>query len=290
MDHGQHFTFCCLGRHSDLNSHFKNLNTSNTFLTLGEPHKPKHTLSTLSSKHDSMCHRKICIGQKIITQNPEFTSQGILRFQRVPSYHYGLFWTVSHIPMKNPDIWNFHSSLTTNSGNLIWYFRSPLYAIVSNMTHFLIPFGVREKKWLVLNYVSPVLMQNLNIWNFHSSLALNNGKLVWYCKSLWYAIVSNMTHFYILFGMREKMAFVELCVSPVLTQNEDIWNFYGSLTLNNGKLIWYFRSPWYAIVSNRLIFSFCLAWEKNCLFWTMDFTCTKARSKHLEFLHLIDFE
>ena len=41
-----------------------------------------------------------------------------------------------------------------------------------------------------------------------------------------------MTQFYILFGMREIMAFVELCVSAVLTQNlgmEDIWNFYSSL-------------------------------------------------------------
>ena len=56
MDHGQHFTFCCLG-HSDLNCHFKNLNTSNTSLTLGEPYKPKYTLSAMSSKHDSMCHR-----------------------------------------------------------------------------------------------------------------------------------------------------------------------------------------------------------------------------------------
>ena len=62
-------TFCCLG-HSDVNSHFKNFNTLNTSLTLGEPHKLKHTLSTLSSKHDSMCHRKTCIGQKIITENP----------------------------------------------------------------------------------------------------------------------------------------------------------------------------------------------------------------------------
>ena len=69
MDHGQHFTFCCFGL-SDLNSHFKNLDTSSPSLTLGEPHKPKHTLSILSSKHDSMCHGKICIGQKIITQNP----------------------------------------------------------------------------------------------------------------------------------------------------------------------------------------------------------------------------
>ena len=72
MDHGQHFTFCCLG-HSDLNSHFKNLNTSNIVLTLGEPLKPKHTLSTLSSKHDFICHGKVCIGQRIITQNPELT-------------------------------------------------------------------------------------------------------------------------------------------------------------------------------------------------------------------------
>ena len=90
MDHGQHSAFCCLG-HSDLNSHFKNLNTSNTSLTLGEPQKPKHTLSTLSSKHDSMCHRKICIVQKFVTENPEFTWQGIPSFQRVPSDHCGIF-------------------------------------------------------------------------------------------------------------------------------------------------------------------------------------------------------
>ena len=72
---------------------------------------------------------------------------------------------------------------------------------------------------------------------FSQLTGLNNRKLVWYFKSLWYAVVSNMTHFYILFGMREKMPFLEQCVSPVLTQNQDIWNFYGSLTLNNGKLI-----------------------------------------------------
>ena len=64
-------TFCCLG-HSDVNSN------SNTSLTLGEPHKLKHTLSTLSSKHDSMCHRKTCVGQKFISENPgrEFQVSG----------------------------------------------------------------------------------------------------------------------------------------------------------------------------------------------------------------------
>ena len=80
-------------------------------------------------------------------------------------------------------------------------------------------------------------MQNLDISKFHSSLDKNNGKLVWYFKSLWYAIVSNMTHCYILFGMKEKMVSFELCVSPVLTQNQDFWNFHGSQTLNNGKII-----------------------------------------------------
>ena len=55
-------------------------------------------------------------------------------------------------------------------------------------------------------------------------------------ESLWYATVANMTHFFILFGMRKKMACFELCVSSVLTQNEDIWNFHSSLTLNKGKL------------------------------------------------------
>ena len=83
----------------------------------------------------------------------------------------------------------------------------------------------------------PIPMKNPDIWNFHSSLTMNKGKLISYFRSPLYAIVSNMTHFYILFGMREKMAFVELCNSPVLTQNQDISNFFGSLTLNNGKLI-----------------------------------------------------
>ena len=50
------------------------------------------------------------------------------------------------------------------------------------------------------------------------------------------------------------MACFELCVSPALTQNEDIWNFHGSVTLNKGKLIYYFGRLWYAIVSNMTHF------------------------------------
>ena len=50
--------------------------------------------------------------------------------------------------------------------------------------------------------------------------------------------MSNMTHFHILFGTTEKMPFVFLlCVTLVLRQNQDVWNFHGSLTFNNGKLI-----------------------------------------------------
>ena len=55
--------------------------------------------------------------------------------------------------------------------------------------------------------VSSVLTQNENIWNFHGSLTLNKGKLTSYSGSLWYAIVSNMTHFVILFGMRKNGLF-----------------------------------------------------------------------------------
>ena len=33
------------------------------------------------------------------------------------------------------------------------------------------------------------------------------------------------------------MAHCELCISPVLKQDQDMRNFYSSLTLNNGKLI-----------------------------------------------------
>ena len=98
----------------------------------------------------------------------------------------------------------FHSSLTMNNGTLlIWYFRSHLYVIVSNMTHFLIPFVMEKKKWPVLNCFICTDTKSRHL-EFHSLLALNSGKLVWYFKSLWYAIVSNMIHFYILFSMREK--------------------------------------------------------------------------------------
>ena len=38
------------------------------------------------------------------------------------------------------------------------------------------------------------------------------------------------------------MSFFEIWVSPVLMQNPGIWNFHGSLTLTNGKLIRYFKS------------------------------------------------
>ena len=104
------------------------------------------------------------------------------------------------------------------------------------MTHFLISFDMREI-WPVLNCVSIVLMQNLDIWNFHSSLALNNGKLAGYFKSLLVCHCVTYDSFLHSVWYERKNGLFELCVSPVLTQNKGIWNFYVSLTLNNGKLI-----------------------------------------------------
>ena len=45
-----------------------------------------------------------------------------------------------------------------------------------------------------------------------------------------------MTYVFSLFGRREEMAYFEPWFSSELMQNEDIWNFHGSLTLNKGKL------------------------------------------------------
>ena len=45
------------------------------------------------------------------------------------------------------------------------------------MTHFLIPFGMRDKMPLFEVWVAPVVTQNLDIWNFHGSLVLSNGTL-----------------------------------------------------------------------------------------------------------------
>ena len=86
----------------------------------------------------------------------------------------------------------------------------------------------------VLTVRLSVLMENEDILNFHGSPTLNKGKVIGYSGNLLYAIVSNMTHFFILFGMRKKMACFALCVS---SENEDIWNFQGSLNLNEGKLM-----------------------------------------------------
>ena len=105
------------------------------------------------------------------------------------------------------------------------------------MTDFVSQFGIREKKACFDPHVSPVLMENEDIWNFHGSLTLNKRKLICDFRSPWYAIVSNMTHFFHSVWHEKKMTCFELCASPVLTQKQHILNFHGSLTLNDGKII-----------------------------------------------------
>ena len=74
------------------------------------------------------------------------------------------------------------------------------------MTHFFGQFGISDKMACFQLCVPPVLMQNLQIWNSHGSLAMNNLKLICYFTNPWYATVSNMTHFVSQFGIREIMA------------------------------------------------------------------------------------
>ena len=122
---------------------------------------------------------------------------------------------VSPVLTQNQHIWNFHGSLTPNNGKLILYFRSPCFA-------FCLLFRIREKIECFKLCVTPVLTQKPDIRNFHSSLTLNNGKLIGYFRSPWYAIVLKVTHFLIRFAIEKKMTFFELCVLPVLTQNQCI--------------------------------------------------------------------
>ena len=177
------------------------------------------------------------------------------------------------VSTQNEDIWNFYGSLTLNNRKPIEYFGSPWYAILLNRSYFLIWCSMKEKLCLFINYKCYLcqhkITQNQDIWNFYGSLTLNNGKRIWYLGSSWYAILLNRSHFWFCVARRRNCAFFELQMLPVPTQNQEIWNFYGSLTLNNGKLIWYFKNPWYAILLNRRHFWFCVAWERNSTFFEL---------------------
>ena len=82
--------------------------------------------------------------------------------------------------------------------------------------------------------VPPVLIQNENIWNFHSSVALETYLI--FTKPLLYHCIK-YDSFIRSVSNERKMVCFGLCVSPVLAQNEDILNFHGSLTLHKMKLM-----------------------------------------------------
>ena len=106
-----------------------------------------------------------------------------------------------------------------------------------NRGHFLILSSMKEKLGFFQIYVFLVPTQIDDIWNFYGSLTLNNGNIIGYFASPWYVIVLNRSHFFILCSMKERLCFFEVYVLLVPTQIQDLWNFYESLTLNNGKLI-----------------------------------------------------
>ena len=90
MDNGQHFTFCCFDN-SDLNSHFKNLNTSNTSLTLGEPRnisRNTHFPPCLPST-ENMCEVKNYNSEPRIhlTGNPEFSEFQVITMAFIKQFH-----------------------------------------------------------------------------------------------------------------------------------------------------------------------------------------------------------
>ena len=86
--------------------------------------------------------------------------------------------------------------------------------------------------------------------------ALNKGKPIWYSWSLWYSIVSNMTHFSIVWNSKKW---------PVL-------NYMFNLYWHKMTTFGIFVAHWLWIKGNQfdilesliwLIFSFCFKWERK---------------------------
>ena len=133
---------------------------------------------------------------------------------------------------------------------------------------FFIQFGMRKKLGSFEICASPVLTQNEDKWNFHSSLTLSNG------KPLWEATGMPLCQIWFIFSFClewEKKWYFELHISLVLTQNEDIWVFHSSLISNKGKLIKNFRSPWYVILSNMTYFFSPFGIRRKCPVWNYVF-------------------
>ena len=154
---------------------------------------------------------------------------------------------------------------------------------------FFILFGMRKYGpfWTMCFICTDAKWRHLEFSRF-TDLAWRETKLIFW-KPLVCHCLKHDSFFYSVWN-EKRMAFFELCVSSVLMENENIWNFHSSLTLNKGKLIWYSGSLWHKIVSN-MTHSFHSVWnEKNGLSWTMCFICTDAKWRHLQFSQLTDFE
>ena len=150
------------------------------------------------------------------------------------------------------------------------------------MTHLFILFGMKEKMAYFEPCVSSVLTQNEDIWNFHGSLTLIKGKLIWYAGSLWYGIVSNMTHFFILFWMRKRWPVVNYVFYFNWWKMKTFGIFMAHwlwIKANQFDILKAFGIPLY---QKWIIFHFFRVREENCLFWTMCFTCTDTKWRHLE--------
>ena len=123
-------------------------------------------------------------------------------------------------------------SPTLNIGKLIWYFRSPCCAIVSNMTRFFIRFRMWKKVGFCVLWISPVLRQDQHNWSFYSSLTLKNEKLVWYLETLTMSFCQIWPIFLFCLAWEKIGLFWTLYFTDA---NPDIRNFNDSLTLTNGK-------------------------------------------------------
>ena len=109
--------------------------------------------------------------------------------------------------------------------NELWKFQMSSFCISIGETH-----GAKR----AILFVSSVLTQNNDIWNFAAHWLWIKANQFDILETFGIPLYQ-MTHFFILFEWEKKIACFGLSVSLVLTQNEDIWNFHGLLTLKIGN-------------------------------------------------------
>ena len=104
-----------------------------------------------------------------------------------------------------------------------------------------------------------------HITNLHGRLILNNGKLIRCFESTYCAILLNSFYFHNFSFFECYRGFIYTSVCLITYRTEDVTHFYSSLTVNNGKSIRNFESPYYPLLLNSFYISILKYLSFSCV-------------------------